>query len=628
MGAGYENWIDYNVGWLDGDWHHVAVTWAAATGQVSLYFDGACQEESSDGPFRSLAHSIARSLALSIAGEKAHPFWVCKNGDVRVEDRPGSGVDEVIATGTSRSGAGSFVLGARQTSFGGNFSPQYGYRGELAQVRIWNRVVSQRDVQANMFRGPLGPSTSGLMQEYGFAAESFHPSFIEDTFKDKHTNNLYYGTDAPLWVYSTAPLAKADGSPVARPTPGDAGHALRLNDQQVLINRNFQGFPEKAFTIEFWMLSTDTCNSGVPFSYAVGGYNRGDNTVMIGDYNNWVISIMEDEGVVGNQFSGVSTVDGKWHHIAVTWESDTGETHLYDNGRLVWKLVRAQGKLIPSGGSLIIGREQDCVGGCFDSADGAAGDVSKGDDKEYGAQDFFGLIDELRIWKRVRSAEEIRTAMKSHLAGKAITGDPDRGRAVDPKDKDLVAYYNFDEGAGYRIHDLTGRGNDLIVTQRPVWEVVEYFSVCGNGVLEGLEEVGIVPLAPTLRAGRSLSDSLARSLTRSRATLCSIASATRETSVNKAAIRRAESCRAGSARPRARRRAGCAGRTTRRARTAPAARIRAGRGLVRGRASWSPCLSSSAWVAEATGPTPSAPTSSGSGSSERARPSAGFDTRS
>jgi len=65
MGAGYENWIDYYVGWLDGDWHHVAVTWAAATGQVSLYFDGACQEESSDGPF-SLAHSIARSLDRSL----------------------------------------------------------------------------------------------------------------------------------------------------------------------------------------------------------------------------------------------------------------------------------------------------------------------------------------------------------------------------------------------------------------------------------------------------------------------------------------------------------------------------------------------------------------------------------
>ena len=458
FGAGYENWIDYNVGWLDGEWHHVAVTWVATTGQITLYFDG----------------------------EKAHPFWVCKNGEVHVEDRPGSGVNEVIATATTRSEAGSFVLGARQTSFGGNFSPQYSFRGDMAQLRIWSKVISQQDVKANMFKGLLGPSTPGLMQEYGFAADSFKTTYIEDQFADKHTNNLYYGTDAPLWVYSTAPLAKADGSPVARPTPGDAGHALRLNDQQVLINRNFQGFPDKAFTIEFWMLSTDTCNAGVPFSYAVGAYDRGDNTVMIGDYNNWVVSIMEDEGSAGDQFSGVSSVDGKWHHIAVTWESATGETHLYDNGRLVWKLIRAQGKVIPSGGALIVGREQDCIGGCFDSAAGAAGDVSPA--QEYGAQDFFGLIDELRIWKRVRSSEEIRGAMKSHLADKSITGDSDKGHAVDPKDKDLVAYYNFDEGDGYKIHDLTGRGNDLIVTQRPVWEVVEFFSVCGNGVLEGLEE--------------------------------------------------------------------------------------------------------------------------------------------
>ncbi len=502
MGAGYENWIDYNVGWLDAGWHHVSVTWAATTGRVNLYFDG----------------------------EKAHPFWVCKNGEVRVEDRPGAGVDEVIATGTSRSEAGSLVLGARQTSFGGNFSPQYSFRGDMAQLRIWNKVITQGDVKGNMFKGQLGPSTADLVQEFGFAPESFKPTYIEDQFADKHTNNLYYGTDVPLWVYSTAPLAKPDGSPVARPAPGDAGHALRLNDQQVLINRNFQGFPDKAFTVEFWMLSTDTCNAGVPFSYAVGGYERGDNSVMIGDYNNWVISIMEDEGVVGSQYSGVSSADGRWHHIAVTWESSTGETHLYDNGKLSWKLYRAQGKLIPSGGSLIIGREQDCPGGCFDSAAGAAGDVSVA--QEYGAQDFFGLIDELRIWKRVRSAEEIRGAMKSHLAEKSITGDSDKGHAVrfasvsltsrwhgrvrrravhprtrissillttcarvdssalqvNPKDKDLVAYYNFDEGAGYKINDLTGRGNDLIVTQRPVWEVVEYFSVCGNGILEGLEE--------------------------------------------------------------------------------------------------------------------------------------------
>lgn len=44
---------------------------------------------------------------------------------------------------------------------------------------------------------------------------------------------------------------------------------------------------------------------------------------------------MEDEGHIADHFSGISAVDGKWHHIAVTWESKTGSTILYDNGKKV-----------------------------------------------------------------------------------------------------------------------------------------------------------------------------------------------------------------------------------------------------------------------------------------------------
>ena len=44
---------------------------------------------------------------------------------------------------------------------------------------------------------------------------------------------------------------------------------------------------------------------------------------------------MEDEGYVSDHFSGISAVDGRWHHIAVTWESSTGSTILYDNGKKV-----------------------------------------------------------------------------------------------------------------------------------------------------------------------------------------------------------------------------------------------------------------------------------------------------
>lgn len=39
----------------------------------------------------------------------------------------------------------------------------------------------------------------------------------------------------------------------------------------------------------------------------------------------------------------------------------------------VWSVTRGKGKRIPSGGTLVVGREQDCEGGCFDSDEGAYG---------------------------------------------------------------------------------------------------------------------------------------------------------------------------------------------------------------------------------------------------------------
>lgn len=54
---------------------------------------------------------------------------------------------------------------------------------------------------------------------------------------------------------------------------------------------------------------------------------------------------------------------------------------------------------------------QDCMGGCFDSAAGAAGQIQRAMEQEYGVQDFFGVIEEMRIWRVARSAEQIRQGM-------------------------------------------------------------------------------------------------------------------------------------------------------------------------------------------------------------------------
>ena len=84
-----------------------------------------------------------------------------------------------------------------------------------------------------------------------------------------------------------------------------------------------------------------------------------------------------------------------------------GQSGDRDPAPQVWTVTRGQGKSLPSGGTLVLGREQDCTGGCFDSMSGATGGLDYNSYREYGPQDFFGVMDEMRIWRRVRTQQEI-----------------------------------------------------------------------------------------------------------------------------------------------------------------------------------------------------------------------------
>lgn len=78
------------------------------------------------------------------------------------------------------------------------------------------------------------------------------------------------------------------------------------------------------------------CRQGAVFSYSTGEYSEADNSFLVFNYNNWGIAVMEDEGTYADHYAGFGSTDGQWHHIAVTWESASGTTRLYDNGRVMW----------------------------------------------------------------------------------------------------------------------------------------------------------------------------------------------------------------------------------------------------------------------------------------------------
>lgn len=61
--------------------------------------------------------------------------------------------------------------------------------------------------------------------------------------------------------------------------------------------------------------------------------------------------------------------DGRWYHVVVTWKSEDGSWAIYiDKLKSASGTGLQTGTVIPGGGIMVIGQEQDCFGGCFSSS--------------------------------------------------------------------------------------------------------------------------------------------------------------------------------------------------------------------------------------------------------------------
>ncbi|XP_068679818.1 neuronal pentraxin-2-like [Montipora foliosa] len=170
-------------------------------------------------------------------------------------------------------------------------------------------------------------------------------------------------------------------------------YALQFSSIGVNDYVNIWGMPSLSrFTVCLWMRSS-SLNDGTPFSYAVNGQH---NELLLFDYGSFSLYI-GGEG----RTTRVSANDGYWHHICVTWTNSNGGWHIYKDGVLQHHSINfKRGYIIKSGGSLVLGQEQDTLGGSFQLH-----------------QRFVGLLTGVNVWKTVLSASVIQSLSRSCFSG-------------------------------------------------------------------------------------------------------------------------------------------------------------------------------------------------------------------
>ncbi|XP_055033082.2 neuronal pentraxin-2b isoform X2 [Misgurnus anguillicaudatus] len=158
-----------------------------------------------------------------------------------------------------------------------------------------------------------------------------------------------------------------------------------------------------AFTVCMWLKSSTSTGSpgiGTPFSYGVPGQA---NEIVLIEWDNSPVELIINDKVARLP---LSLGDGRWHHVCITWTVRDGVWEAYQDGqRLGSGENLAPWHPIKPGGVLILGQEQDIVGGRFDAN-----------------QAFVGELSHFNIWDRVlRSTDIVSMAnCSSYMPGNVV----------------------------------------------------------------------------------------------------------------------------------------------------------------------------------------------------------------
>jgi len=278
-------------------------------------------------------------------------------------------------------------------------------------MRIRNRITELLGVEVPIVQAPMGfiaraARLGGLQRRAGG-----RPA-VNAEEKEMDTT----GTVVRRHLAAAVLLGSLAVSPLTAQIAGGALDCDGVDDQAIIPDTHGDFDMNTTMTLEGWVRYDDLeGGSGV-----VGGFTPPDGAAY---------SLGEDEGVgdpplffVSTQFTnaaaGPSLATGAWTHLAGTYDGAT--LRLYVNGVLADSTAHA-GNVIDVTELRLCRHPRNVP--LF----------------------LHGTIDEVRVWKVARSAADISDNYQ---------------RVLDGDEPGLVAYYQFDEGAGQAIVDSSAAGND------------------------------------------------------------------------------------------------------------------------------------------------------------------------
>ena len=153
------------------------------------------------------------------------------------------------------------------------------------------------------------------------------------------------------------------------------------------IANPYNSFPSVELTSEIWLKTATVEDTDGIISYAIGNTGPLSNHFLIFNQDSLQLFVNALQAA-----TGIPINDNFFHHMVVTWRSSNGEILLYVDGALVFSSTLATGISLTNGGGLVLGQDQDIVGGGFDPA-----------------QAYEGILDEFSLSDIVRSADYIKT---------------------------------------------------------------------------------------------------------------------------------------------------------------------------------------------------------------------------